>query len=369
MALRVLFTHNVVAPYRLPIFEALAEDFDVTVLFCTGDDPDRKWNTDLDDYSFNYRTLRSVGFGPLRLNYSVLAHLLGGNFDAFILSDTSEALVANITILSYAKARNIPCLVWTEVISSTEGQEVYRETTVSALKTRALDRFREFLYQNADAFVAYSSATASYLNNRGIPDDTIFQGTQVIPQSALPEPLTSINIKGRVVLYVGYLNHRKGVDTLVKAFQKMEHTDTTLVIVGTGPAEDQLQSLASSDPNIRFTGYVTDNQKAAYFDAADVFVLPTRHDAWGLVVNEAMHYGVPVIVSEAAGAIEVVNKHESGCVVPTDDIDTMSDRLEELLEDPERRTLLSRRACKAKEITDIETGTQPFRNALSYVLD
>lgn len=78
------------------------------------------------------------------------------------------------------------------------------------------------------------------------------------------------------------------------------------MIAGTGPFEEKLKKKASGDERIEFLGYISEQKKADYFDVADLFVLPTHHDPWGLVVNEAINYGTPVITTEAAGAKELL---------------------------------------------------------------
>jgi len=365
---RVLIVHNIVAPYRLPIFEALSTNYDVTVFFCAEDDPTREWSADLSDYSFGYYILPNVSAGPVRINYTVLSHLRGRRFDAVILSDTPEAIATNTATALYAKSYNIPYIIWTEVTSKTEGQEIHSQNIVSSLKTATFDSYRKILYRYADGFIAYSNAAASYLRYRGISDEKIAESIQVVPAETLPAP-PIVDIDGPLVLYVGYLNHRKGVDTLIKAYQKSEITDGKLLIVGTGPEESQLRSLATSDRNIEFTGYVSEEQKAGYYHAADVFVLPTRHDAWGLVTNEAMYYGVPVIVSEAAGSAELVEQHSNGYIVPPGDVKLFKLKLEKLIKNTDKRQEFAQRSRTADEVTDTEVGVKPFYQALSRVLE
>ena len=365
---RVLILHNVVAPYRLPLFEALSEDFDITVFFCSEEDPARKWKADLQNYSFDYTILPSFDVGIARVNYTMPLRLFGDDYDAVILSDTPEAMLTNIAAFLYTKRKGIPYAVWTEVLSETEGQDIYSFTPFLQMKTALISRVRGLLYRYADGFIAYSAAAAEYLVDHDVSRGDIASGIQVVPRDTIVQSGVDVAENGLIVLFVGYLDQRKGVDTLIRAYCRASTPDSKLVIVGTGPAETELKSLAGDASDIEFTGYVSEAEKVAYYDAAELFVLPSRHDAWGLVVNEAMHHGLPVIVSSSAGAEELVNRYNNGYVVPPDDADALANRIEELLTDPEQREMLADRSSAASDVTDVETGIQPFQMMLEKLL-
>jgi glycosyltransferase involved in cell wall biosynthesis len=184
------------------------------------------------------------------------------------------------------------------------------------------------------------------LLRRGAAADKIVRGYQVVPAEQLLPPAQSkaaLGMTGKqVVLYVGYFNRRKGLPTLLQAFQQVAGAEDRLVLVGDGPDKSRLQQIAGGNGRIQFPGYLEGAQKSSWYTAADLFVLPTLHDPWGLVVNEAMAFGLPIITTEAAGCAELVQ--ENGRVVPPNDMPALAAALHDLLSDPAKRATMGQRS-------------------------
>jgi glycosyltransferase involved in cell wall biosynthesis len=146
----------------------------------------------------------------------------------------------------------------------------------------------------------------------------------------------------KVILYFGRLIKRKGVDYLIRAFAKlvMEHSDTVLIIAGEGEEKRNLQKLCrmlNVEDRVHFAGFVKEEDKPTYFLACDIFVCPSvtleMPEIWGLVVNEAMSVGKPVIVTTAVGCSSDLVKHGvNGYIVPEKDADALYKALKLFLE-------------------------------------
>ena len=114
----------------------------------------------------------------------------------------------------------------------------------------------------------------------------------------------------KVILYLGRLEPVKGLSYLLDAFSKLCDQGIVLVIVGTGFEEQALQEIVHErglSERVRFVGYVPADEAITYYSIAWVYVLPsvttpTSKELWGLVVNEAMNQGVPVVTTDAVGA-------------------------------------------------------------------
>ncbi len=133
-----------------------------------------------------------------------------------------------------------------------------------------------------------------------------------------------------VFLYVGRLDPVKKVDMLIDAFKNKlkENTETKLIIVGAGSCEDILKKQSKLVDNIEFKGKLFDEELIACYHQADVLVLPSVFEPWGLVVNEALSAGLAVLCSNAVGAADdLVKKPDAGWVFETGN----QDELEELL--------------------------------------
>ncbi len=190
-------------------------------------------------------------------------------------------------------------------------------------------------YEEADAIIATSRFVRRTLVESGVAASKI----SVIPYGVDPAfvALTRRAAHGDVptVLFVGGCGLRKGTPYLLDAFKRVQ-TRATLRLVGR-TNEELFSRLGGLPAGVAAVGSKTGAALAAEYANADVFVLPSVEDGWGLVVNEAMSAGLPVIVSDAAGSAEVVEDGVNGHVVPARDVDALSARLEMLLGDADLR--------------------------------
>ena len=366
----VLLYTNTVAPYRLPLFERLSQTVNLKVLFAQGRTADRRWDTALDAYTFRYailshRALR-LGNATQILNPGLLSQFWRGNPEVAILGDNRQAAMNGLGISLAAWIRRSPIIVWTGI---TPG-EINVARSVHVLQ-RLFAVLRRFLFRRASAIVAYGTASRRHLVELGVPEEKIFSGTQVVPPTELPPPGTDRASLGladkKVVLSVNYLVPRKGLDLLIRAFRKVRNSNAVLVLVGSGPEEDRLRRLAAGDRRILFPGYQAGASKTAWYAAADVFVFPTLHDPWGLVVNEAMTFGLPIIATDAAGcAPDLVQ--DNGLVIPAGDIGALEDALARLLGDEAQRSMMGQRSREVIRKYTVEYACNAFLQAIDCAL-
>jgi glycosyltransferase involved in cell wall biosynthesis len=131
-------------------------------------------------------------------------------------------------------------------------------------------------------------------------------------------------------LYVGQLIPRKGVDLLLRAFAKVVSAE--LFIIGNGPEEGRLREIAQKlgiSQRVRWLGQMDAARVHTQIAGADVLVLPSRHDGWGAVVNEALMAGTPVICSTACGASELIQQSWLGTAFETNRIAALASALSE----------------------------------------
>jgi glycosyltransferase involved in cell wall biosynthesis len=136
-----------------------------------------------------------------------------------------------------------------------------------------------------------------------------------------------------------------------------------LVLVGSGPEEAQLRRLSSGDDRVIFPGYLEGAEKTSWYAAADLFVLPTLHDPWGLVVNEAMAFGLPVVVTEAAGSAELVS--DNGIVVQPGEVGTLASALRKLLRTPDLRKNMGHLSRQTIASYTVEAACQAFLQVIA----
>jgi glycosyltransferase involved in cell wall biosynthesis len=332
----VLLLTNVPTPTRFPVFESLTEQVDLTVCFCQGYDPARVWRARPQSERVHYEmlaasTLPLPGGIEIVWNPGLWARLRRDPFDVYIAGENFTNLLSVLTLWRAARHWKKPFALWSEAIDSAYASGNW----VSNL-------YRRWLYPRTDAFIAYGERAKAFLTRRGASPERIVLGLQVIPPEQLPAPAVDkagLGLEGKtVVLSVCYLTPRKGVKYLVSAFQAIAGEKDVLALVGSGPEEAVLRQMSQGDSRIMFPGYFDGAEKSSWYAAADLFVLPTLHDPWGIVVNEAMAFGLPIITTESAGCVpDIVKDQENGFVVPAGDENALSAALARLSKDADLR--------------------------------
>jgi glycosyltransferase involved in cell wall biosynthesis len=124
------------------------------------------------------------------------------------------------------------------------------------------ETYRKILFRFSDRFVAFSEMAEEFLVKRGVPEEKIETQIQVMPGELLPEPeendLEEKYSGEKMILSLGYLEERKGVQDLIQAFREIEDEDYQLLIAGTGPYEEELKNQAEGDDRIEFVGYLSE---------------------------------------------------------------------------------------------------------------
>ena len=170
-----------------------------------------------------------------------------------------------------------------------------------------------------------------------------------------------------VVLFVGHGFQRKGLDRLVEALSGV--ADAHLVVVGAGDPSTVMRSRDGERLGRRahFVGRVDDPER--YYGEADLLVLPTRSDPWGIPLIEAMAAGVATVTTSVAGASNVVAEVGAGVVLPDGSIAALRETMQTLLGDPSRRRAMGQRGPAAAERFGIEAHAaavfETYRKALS----
>ncbi len=181
-----------------------------------------------------------------------------------------------------------------------------------------------------------------------------------------------------VILFASKLQSRKHADHLIEAYRRFLKDRTPpetpyLVIVGEGEEraalEAQAGALHEDSPleGVRFAGFRNQSELPRFFQLADVFVLPSRHEPWGLIVNEAMAAGCPVIVSTDAGCHpDLVEDGVQGCVFPVGDIAALTDCLRRVFASPGAAAQMGERARERVRTWTFEEDVRGLRKALAY---
>lgn len=235
-------------------------------------------------------------------------------------------------------------------------------------------RARWNFLKSLDGLIAYSQRGAQEYIQLGFPPQRVFVAPNAVaarPLSPPPErpPLRrSANDDRRLTaLYVGRLQERKRIDHLLYACAALPpEVQPRLVIVGDGPARAALETLARQVyPQAEFTGARYGNELESYFVAADLFVLP---GSGGLAVQQAMSYGLPVIVAQGDGTQNDLVRPQNGWLIPPNDLPALQAVLLQALSAPERLRSMGAESYRiAVQEANIENMAAQFLRALASV--
>ena len=210
-------------------------------------------------------------------------------------------------------------------------------------------------YSGFDGFLAIGTANAAYYRAMGIPEDRIFAVPYAVDNERFMAAAkmmreSHVTIRSKLgmasdlpaILCVSKFDPQKRLGDLLTAYAKLraEGVAAQLVLVGTGVLGSELKRRVADEaiPNVAFAGFVNQSELPAVFGAADVFVLPSSNEAWGLVVNEAMCAALPIVVSEEVGCAEdLVEYGVNGATFSAGDVDGLASALRPILTDGDLR--------------------------------
>lgn len=240
------------------------------------------------------------------------------------------------------------------------------------------------LFGRIDAFAAIGTLNREFYRSYGIPEGQIFHApysvdneffrtkrSQLPPVEILRQE-AGVPVDRPVVLFVGKLVERKRPSNLFQAFRlATSPEEATLVYVGDGPKRDSLEELVKRQDrsgDVVFAGFQNQSKLPKYYEIADVFVLPSVEENWGLVVNEAMNFGLPIVATDTVGASVDLVDEENGRVIPADNVDILAGALQEVLEDDERRTQMGKVSERRVQEWGIEETAEGILNAVKFAI-
>jgi len=182
----------------------------------------------------------------------------------------------------------------------------------------------------------------------------------------------SLSLSEKIILYVGNLEPRKGLDILIRAMAIVVRVikDVRLIVIGSGVMLDNLQKLVIKlglSQHVIFTGFAEDNKKLLYYKSADIFVLPSLYEIFGIVNLEAMACGLPIIATKVGGIPDIVEDGSNGLLVPYRNPKALADAIIYLLENDDVRKKMGKKSyCRVKEYSweNIVEKTETLYNGL-----
>ena len=204
-------------------------------------------------------------------------------------------------------------------------------------------------------------------------DNQFFQRKSLEAAAGRAELMAELGLEpGRkVILFASKLQYRKHCDHLLEAYKRLvagagDRPAPYLVIVGDGEARVELEAAAAGMEGVRFCGFKNQSELPRFFDLASVFVLPSRHEPWGLIVNEVMNAGRAVIVTDDVGCYpDLITNGVEGFVYPVGDVDALTESLRQVVWVPGLAERMSQAALERINGWSFEEDVRGLRQALA----
>ncbi|MEM7306329.1 MAG: glycosyltransferase family 4 protein [Planctomycetota bacterium] len=312
----------------------------------------------------------SVSFlRPLALDLP--ARIAAGAYDALWVHGWSQ--LALLRAVCAASKAGVPVLL--------RGESVPGER---APARRAAARW---LFRRVAACLPIGARNRAFYRENDVPEEQLFdapygvdnerfraQAEAAAPNRAALRAELGLDAGRPVLLFASKLIERKRPGLLLDAYRRLSADGREprpyLLFVGEGPQrvvlERRVRELGWG--SVRFLGFRNQTELPALYDLCDAFVLPSAFETWGLVLNEAMNAGRPVIASDAVGAVpDLVLSGETGYVFPSGDAEALSQSLRRVLDDPEHARRLGEGARRAVEAYGLDAAHRGLLRALDFV--
>lgn len=339
---KVLFVTNLPAPYKITYFNRLSEQVDLTVIYERENaaDRDSKWKS-TEGHHFHEIWLHGKKIGnEASFAPEIVSHIKKNKYDVILMNGYSSPTM--MMTIAYMRLKHIKFGI------ICDGMLPKQDSYLS-------DKLKQFLISSADFWMSSGKVTSQQLEKYGADSGRIF----LYPFSSLTEDDLSDALtirkkdknylrsklgmsENKIILSVGRFTYDagygKGYDTLLKVAGKLKDQNIGIYIVGDEPTEEFLNWKREEKlARVHFIGFKSKDNLAEYYAASDLFVLLTRGDVWGLVINEAMMFGLPVITTDACVAgVELVKDNRNGFIVPVDSVKETTEKIEFIFEDEER---------------------------------
>jgi len=370
---RLLVVNSHVIQYAAPNLRGLVKDsrVDPLVAYCSmqgaesGVDPhfgvEVSWDTPLlDGYSWTSVQNRSWKPGLGRffglLNPGLWRLIRDGHFDAVLLPGYfyASAWIA----IGAAKWHGTP------IIFVSDSHDLRSWRAQSAWKLWLKKALVKRIFSLAKAVLVSSSGGVEYLKSLGFPagrivlapsavDNTWWMAKAAKVDRDAVRSAWDIPVEGSVAFFCAKLQPWKGAMDMLEAFARAKVPHSYLALAGDGPERANLERRADElgiADRVRFLGFLNQSQLPSAYCASDLFVLPSLFEPFGLVVNEAMLCGLPVVVSDRVGArFDLVCPGENGYVFPAGDVEALAAIFKDVLPDAAKRTRMGAAARKRME--------------------
>ena len=353
--MKVCWISNAPSPYKVDFMNLLGEKVDLTCFFEVHAEKDRESSW----YKDNFEHFRAVYLDSADAKKEI--RIASEECDCLINSDYSK------TICMYAVRQ-----------FHKHNKKVFLHADGGLVIPRGImDKVISHVMKQSDYYLSSGAEVNKYFQYYGIPENRILMyrfsplTEQELKEHAgmrlhKDEYRDKCGFKEKIMLIsVGQQIYRKGYDILVQAMKSVDRS-IGLTIIG-GEPEDNVKKIISENglSNVHFIPFLTKEKLSEYYAASDIFIMPTRYDIWGLVINEAMSFGLPIISTDkCVAAMEFNRIGHNAVIVPSDNSVNMAVSINDLIKNNCNRLKLAENSLETIQSYSLENMAEDIYSIL-----
>lgn len=372
MTTEVSIIYSIPSPYQEGLFETVAASPEIKlhVYYTTQTHEEHDWEFDMGQYSNQFMPRLDLP-GNATFNPSVVSPII----------NSDVAVVAGYGILTMqlgiiiAKLSNTPLILWSE--NHLDDWNSKPPTRLNLIR----DELSRKLIKMCDAFFVPGTKQEKYLLHYGADEQRIFAPSHACDVEYF-SPDGNVNTdqiktqfgitEGKILLYVGRLVEKKGINELLRAFNIVENSsdNIALVLAGSGEFESEMHKCIErlGIESVYPLGFTSRHKLPQLYTISDLFVFPSRGDPWGVVINEALASGLPIVTTDRVGAEgDLVIDGINGRIVPSNNVTALANAMRELLES-DQLVAMGLRSRQISEYWTHDEAATALQNAIRSVV-
>jgi len=352
MRKKVIYITNKAPHYRIALWNSLAKDLDIKFLFTHE-------KGKIKNLKAKHEHAKGFGIGKYKIHFSLIFKALKERPDKVVLLPPDPLhLIDNLLCFFALRIKKCPFSFFVE-------RWEYKN---KPLKQKICEPIYRKLLRKANSIIVCGTKSREWVLKQGVKKEKVFLSLDINPSISKNlsirkrKPLKMRDKK--IVLYIGRLIRRKGIDYLIRSFRNLsiKIENALLIIVGGGDfyqlgarsEEFKLKQLVKKlnlQSKVVFTGPLPYYKIKKYYRMADVFVCPSVTtnigEPWGFVIEEAMSFGLPIIATDAVGsAYDLIENGKNGFVIPEKNIRELTKAIKKILEKESLRKKMGKESKK-----------------------
>ena len=376
---KALLLTNIISPNRISLFNAISKEgsFNLKILFMAEREKNREWGINEEKIKFDYQILDGYHWFIWKKRREIAIHLNKGLLKKYLEYKPDIVIDSGYDSLAYWQLF-LYCKIYRKKFILCNGTTMLSVGSIKGIK----GLLKRIIIGGADKYLVYGTKAMEYLEYFGARTKDIYISTNTVDmdyfRSRVEEYRNKDGFKRErkqypryLLLYVGQLIRRKGVLQVLKTLECLKDSEIGLLIVGSGPEESDLKDFCKEKKlkNVFFKGFKQQEELAKHYALADIFILSSFEEVWGLVVNEALASGMYVLSSKYAGAsYDLIKVGWNGEIFDPNNVDEIVDLIkiakENIKDIRKRRDAISEHACRE---FNIKKSAQKFIKVIKNI--